>query len=170
MYLIMWWVCPGMPSFQKTLLLITPHNQLTALIFFQTGVSSFWFGSMKIFNTVDRVGVGLHGVPCLLYENEGTVEGALVLDVNKRTVTWQKWRPNYSSPLEQLKFLLRHHQLSLELIPFLQNLLQLLHGEARPVGVRQVHHQLVRSRCLLDGRQMGRQWTSRNVHANLTRT
>lgn len=52
-------------------------------------------------------------------------------------------------PLIQLNFLLSHHELSLELVPLLQNLLQLLHGEAWSVGVCQVHHQLVRSRCLL---------------------
>ena len=43
------------------------------------------------------------------------------------------------SPLEQLKLLLSHHELRLQLVPLLQHFLQLLHGEAGPVGVCQVH-------------------------------
>lgn len=55
----------------------------------------------------------------------------------------------YWLPFVELKLLLGHHELSFQLVPLLQDLLQLLHGEAWSVGVRQVHHQLVRSRCLL---------------------
>lgn len=53
------------------------------------------------------------------------------------------------SPLVQLQLLLGHHELGLQLVPLLQNLLQLLHGEPRSVRVCQVYHQLVGSRCLL---------------------
>lgn len=53
------------------------------------------------------------------------------------------------SPLVELQFLLRHHELRLELVPLLQHLLQLLHGEPRSVGVCQVHHQLVGPGVLL---------------------
>lgn len=55
------------------------------------------------------------------------------------------WSSPPASPLEELQLLLSHHELSLELVPLLQNLLQLLHGEAGSVGVGQVHHHLVRS-------------------------